>query len=256
MSIRPIIYEQPVNELIRTCLRLEHCFRQLSHTLAGSSLWDSHFTMISIIETSSLLDRPDLKTKLTQEFQRHRENLKKHNESPNVNHSKLNEILKQLDNVIVEIEQTIGKFNQPLKEDKFIEQIRQHLQSGSYHAADSPVYGAWLAQPTENRVAQLNRWCDRFSTIKKSVFLLLKLIRKSAVGRVCYAESGFYQEASDVDQNPSQLIQVEINNGHTVFPEISAGKHRLSIRFLTPSLESKPTQTRQNIKFTLTCCSF
>jgi cell division protein ZapD len=43
--------------------------------------------------------------------------------------------------------------------------------------------------------------------------------------------------------------------GSTVFPEISAGKHRFSIRFLEPQGTDRPAQTKQDIDFLFSSCA-
>ena len=49
-----IIYEQPLNERIRTFLRLEFLFAQASHHLHESSLWDSRCTLNSTLDILSI----------------------------------------------------------------------------------------------------------------------------------------------------------------------------------------------------------
>jgi cell division protein ZapD len=40
-----------------------------------------------------------------------------------------------------------------------------------------------------------------------------------------------------------------------VFPEISAGKHRFSIRFLVPQGKARPVQTEDTITFKISSCA-
>ena len=63
-----IVYEQPLNERMRTLLRLEHLFDQTNHALKESSAWDHRRAVSGIIEILSLLERADLKTEFIKEI--------------------------------------------------------------------------------------------------------------------------------------------------------------------------------------------
>lgn len=58
-----IIYEQPLNEIVRTCLRLEHVFHSAHHFLAKSNTWDYRAAVRALTEIMAILDRPDFKGK-------------------------------------------------------------------------------------------------------------------------------------------------------------------------------------------------
>src|SRR5579864_9452696 len=70
-----IIYEQPLNEIIRVCLRMEQLFQQLDHQLHDSSELGTRNVITFIINLLHLLDRPDLKAKLAKEMNHHLSNL-------------------------------------------------------------------------------------------------------------------------------------------------------------------------------------
>jgi cell division protein ZapD len=63
-AMEPVIYEQPVNEHVRVCLRLEQLFNQTLHWMRGTSAWDSRAAISALLEILNVLDRPDLKAKL------------------------------------------------------------------------------------------------------------------------------------------------------------------------------------------------
>ena len=66
-----IIYEQPLNEVIRVCLRLEQLFQQLDHQHGDLSPISLRLWVSLIINILNLLDRPDLKAKLAKELSHH-----------------------------------------------------------------------------------------------------------------------------------------------------------------------------------------
>ncbi len=248
-----ITYEQPVNELIRICLRLEHCFQQAEYYMQGDSVWDTRNVLTAINEILNIIDRPDLKTKLTQECQRHHENLEKLQHSPNIDITKLQHILDNLDTVRSQLHKTAGKFAQKLRENKFLEQIRQQLASGEAYAFDTPAYHCWLAQPVNTRIQQLSSWIKELNLIQTASRLLLQLTRQSNVAKPQTAVAGFYEQTLD-SQASWQLIRVLIPTNVSAYPEISVGRHRLCIRMLTPSNNEKATQTDADVNFSLACC--
>ena len=68
------------------------------------------------------------------------------------------------------------------------------------------------------------------------------------------AEGGFYQRSLDAG-SPCQLIRVAIQPDAGYYPEISAGRHRFTVRFMRlDSPEERPVQTDQDIRFRLSCC--
>ena len=50
-----IIYEQPLNEHMRVCLRLEHLFTQLHYGLDGAHALDSRSALAALVEILNLL---------------------------------------------------------------------------------------------------------------------------------------------------------------------------------------------------------
>ena len=58
-----IIYEQPLNELIRICLRLEYLFGLIKQ---GRKNTDNRQTIRAMLDILSITERPDLRTKLGQ----------------------------------------------------------------------------------------------------------------------------------------------------------------------------------------------
>ena len=51
------------------------------------------------------------------------------------------------------------------------------------------------------------------------------------------------------------LIRVLLPNGSKIFPEISGGQHRFTVRFLSWSgIDNRPTQTSADVRFLLALC--
>jgi cell division protein ZapD len=83
----------------------------------------------------------------------------------------------------------------------------------------------------------------------------LNVIRDSAAPRQVTAEKGFYQQALDPQQS-NLLLRISIPANRVYYPEISAGKHRYSVRFLNPMpIDKVPSQVKEDVPFLLSRCS-
>jgi cell division protein ZapD len=256
LPAEPVIYEQPINEHVRVCLRLEHLFNQVLHWMHGTQSWDSRAALAAILEILNVLDRPDLKTKLVKELGRYISVLSKFAETPHIDRGKLAAVQDEIEQTLHHLHGVQGRLAQPLRDNDFLTSIRQHLLTpGGGCSFDVPIYHYWLHQPPAERIAQLTHWMGWLKSIRMAVELTLRLIRQSSAPQLRAAEEGFYQATLDA-QTPYQLVRVALSPGAGVYPEISVGRHGLSIRFYTPSLTERSTQAKEEIKFHLTCCVF
>lgn len=252
---KKIVYEQPLNERIRAFLRLEFLFRQARHYVAGSSPWDSRAAMASIIEILTIFGRSDLKTEVMKELERHIAALARLEKNPDVDSSRLSELLDEMDVLVDRLHSMNGQIGSHLKQNEFLNSIRQRIgMPGGTCDFDLPFYHFWLEHPTDQRVRDLATWLSSFDSIAQAVKLILKLTRESALARPEVAEAGFYQRALDPNV-PYQLVRVTVPSDLPYYAEISGGRHRFTVRFLDQaSADSRPVQTDRDVEFELSCC--
>lgn len=251
-----ITFEQPLNEHIRVCLRLEHLFQQAIHNLRGASLWDTRMVILAIIDILNILDRPDIKGKLTKELSRHLANLSRLEHTPHVDREKLTSVLLELEDLIDLLHATSGKIGQELRDNDFLTSIRQYLMvPGGACGFDTPAYELWLHQPATDRIATLAHWVRILEPYLAAVTLLLKLTRQSSSSNAKVAQNGFFQATLD-PQAPCQLVRVSVASDLNVYPEISVSRHGICVRFFHLSLNEKAIQTHLEIPFKLTTCIF
>jgi cell division protein ZapD len=249
-----ITYEQPINELMRSCLRLEFLFKRVDYYLENFSIGEStEIIMDNLMDILNLLERPDLKSKLAQEFHRHVITFSRLSQLPNVNQVTLEKTLKQLEQLMTYFLHAQGKIAQALKDDPFIASIRTHFNSPGDCYIDSPMYVYWLNQSEKLREQQIHVWIDSLTQVRSAIDILLRITRESTVLKEVSAMDGFYHQNLN-PETPCQLIRVEIPKNLVVYPEISAGKHRMSIRFVSADA-LPPKQSDQTFEFYLACCS-
>lgn len=255
MTNNVIIYEQPLNELIRVCLRLEQVFLQIDHNLADQTTLGTRNVIVTIIQLLSLLDRPDIKAKLAKELTHHMALLAPLEKTPKIDQDKLQHLLKQLDELSRAFIDSSGKIGQNLREIELFNTLRLHLSSpGGGCSFDVPVYHYWLQRPLNERQATVQSWLEEFSKIRLAVELTLQLIREGTKTQKRVAEKGFYQEQLD-PQTSLRLIRVAVPPDIEAYPEISVSRHFVGVRFYSPNIYERPTQYPENISFLLSYCS-
>ena len=250
-----LVFEQPLNERIRTFLRLEHLFSQFEQHLSHDSAWDTHSALKAILDILGMVGRGDIKRETIKELERQNANLNAFIEIPDINHGRLSLLIDEQKKCIQDLHAIQGNVGQNLQQNELLNSIRQRITvPGGLCDFDLPVYSHWLNQSYEHRKAILVEWFTPFLALQKSIKLILQVIRDSHDSVDEVAESGFYQKNIEKDQQ-CLLIRVTLNGESNIFPEISAGKHRFSIRFLkshNPAHRSE--QVNENIQFQLACC--
>jgi cell division protein ZapD len=249
-----ITFEQPLNEYIRVCLRLEHLFSQVSQNINSHDEWQCRIALAGMLEALNVTDRPDLKSKITKALSQHAAVLTQLEEKPNVDHKKLQEILFELDSLMDSLYKTQDKMGHHLRNNSFLNNIRlQMANPGGASPFATPAFHLWLQHPAEQRIQNLNAWFAEFEQMRTAVKLLLQLTRGSTLPQSLVAHQGFYNHTLDPKLS-YHLLRVTVPINKQVYPEISVGKHRLSIRFLELNIHDRPAQTLHAIPFELTCC--
>ncbi|MCG7870171.1 MAG: cell division protein ZapD [Candidatus Thiodiazotropha taylori] len=251
-----IHYEHPLNERIRTFLRLEHLFMQVDHFRPLADIWSNRAAIEGLLSIMSVFGRSDLKTEILKELERHVSNLERVRQQPGVNMQALGLVLDDLEQAIHQVYRMDGQIARNLRNNEFLTSIMQRSSiPGGGCNFDLPQYHRWLNQPHEVRQDQMSEWMHELHPVREAVVLLLNLVRGSNLPSEEMAQQGFFQKSLE-PSSPAQLVRVGLPRHTNVFTEISGNKHRFSIRFLESIDTGKPTQSKQDIPFQLTTCIF
>lgn len=254
MQDASITFEQPLNEYIRVCLRLEYLFDRILQNIDEPSTWNCQIALEGMLEVLNVIDRPDLKSKFSKALSQHANALAQLEEKPHVDHTKLRNILIELDNLTDSLYKTPDKMGQELRNNPFLNNIRQHMANpGGTCPFSTAAYYLWLQQPFAIRNKNLHTWLGEFNQLRTAVKLLLHLTRGSAHPHNVVAVDGFYQQPLD-PKLAYHLVRVTTPLHQKVYPEISVGKHRLSVRFMELYIQDKALQVMRDIPFELTYC--
>jgi cell division protein ZapD len=251
-----ILYEQPLNERVRTFLRLEYLFKQAAYHLSRDTEWDSRATLTCILDILAIFGNSNLKSEVLKELERHATNLKRHEQNPNIDHTHLHSLLEKITAHIDSMHQINGQIASDLKSSDFLLSIRQRSAiPGGTCDFDLPAFHYWLKQPAKTRTRDLACWLGNFDEIGQSIQLILSLTRDSTPMKPTLAQAGLFQRSLDPNL-PFQLIRIALPAGLPYYAELSGGRHRFTARFLQFSIAAgdRSQQTAQDVEFELACC--
>jgi cell division protein ZapD len=252
---RPPEYEQPLNERMRTFMRLEFLYQQLLYNCELDSDWATRAMISSLLEIMAILTRGDVRSEVHKELDLQIENLEQFQSQPGVDDGRLGALLGNLVQSRKEIDAVGTQFMQPLKDCEFLSSIK-HRSSipGGTCDFDLPEYAHWLRQSFERRQQDLVLWLEAIRPICDAVTELLWLIRESAQPLDKTAINGMYQHRMQKDTS-CRLIRVTLPESNQLYPEISGSQHRFTVRFLEWStIDSRAVQTGHDINFKLSIC--
>ena len=250
------VYEQPLNEKVRAFLRLEKLFQQYAFHLKGGSDWNNRVAIDSILELLAYTTRSDIKLEAIKELERQHTRLERLSKRPQIDQEQLSSILKNIQDRMSELQAISGQLGLETKNIELLTSIAQKSSvPGSICDFDLPSYKHWLALPKEKRQEHIEGWFQPFSHLDRSVQLILDVLRHSAEDTEEIAQNGFFQMSLDMNQS-IQLLRISIPSNETCYPEVSAGKHRFSIRFMKnddPAM--RPDQCKEDVNFKLKMCT-
>tara|TARA_R110001606_G_scaffold399310_1_gene584806 strand:+ start:136618 stop:137388 length:771 start_codon:yes stop_codon:yes gene_type:complete len=251
-----IIYEQPLNERIRTFLRLEFLFARLDYALKHNDELSNRNAIDTLLSLLSVFERSDLKQEIAKELERLVSTLSALENTPGVDKRALDSLLDELDQILDSLHLSKSAIGQTLRENDFLYSIRQRASiPGGSCDFDLPAYHFWLRHtPYETRKQQLLNWLKQFASMRAAIEISLRLIRGSTGFIPATADAGFFQQNLDSSQC-NQLIRVQVMNDTSYYPEISGGKHRFTVRLMHFDINQRAKQAAENIDFSLSICT-
>ena len=251
----PVVYEQPLNERIRNCLRLAHLFTGIESDMHSGSAWNARGALIRMLEVSDFLVRTDIKGELIKELEREIATFNSLRNNPGVSPEALDETVQTINDVLSKLKAPDCQPGNILRNDELANQVRQRINiPGGTCSFDLPALHFWLNIQPDLRAEQLVEWMADLQIVDTATRTILSLIRGSSNPRIVTAGEGFYQQQID-PAVPCQIVRVVLSPDADIYPEISGGKHRFTIRFYSQrNTGSRAVQVADDIEFELHCC--
>jgi len=235
-----IIFEMPLNEHMRSLLRLERVFRETRRQIELSTASSHFFALKQIFLLLEFFERGEFKAELIKELDRELDYFTKLDSNPDVDLSKLKVFINQLGQLSAWFKNHHGKIGHQLLKQEFLSNAKQKLINGCARISfDAPFVKLFLTKPESIRREKLNEWLKAFKAIQTSVEVLLRLSRETGLYQTAFAEEGFYQQ--EMKHHEFKFIGIRLPKELNIYPEVSSGPKRFSIRFmcLDDSLKSK-----------------
>ncbi len=251
-----LVFEQPLNERMRTFLRLDFLYNQALHHNERASPWGSRAAMASLIDILALATRGDVRSDVLKELESQLSALNDFQSKPGVDTNRLKSLTSNLGRLRADLMNAGSAFLQPLRDSEFVSAIKHRSAiPGGTCEFDLPDYYFWLSQSEEARMRTFSQWLALLRPLCDAIAELLWLTRQNGRSRNEVAKGGSFAITFERD-NPLQLLRITLPGAAGIYPEISGSHHRCSVRFLTwNGLTTRPTQADADVPFVLTCCA-
>lgn len=249
-----IEYEFPLNERIRTLLRLEDLFARMEHFIGLNHGVDHHAALLTLFEIFEVASRADLKSELLQELERQKRTLYALHSNPAISENALDNILNKIEIASAGIFGISGKTGQHIRENEWLMGIKQRaVMPGGTCEFDLPSYHYWQKRDAQSRREDLKAWLAPFLPLRAGLVIVLRLLRESGKSLHFTAHNGSFQQMQG--GRFAQMLRVSLNRNLACIPEVGANKYAINIRFIAANYAAKSTLFEQDVSFDLTFCS-
>ena len=248
-------YDYPFNERIRILLRLEDLFIKVQHHAAGADEFSHHCALLVLFQILDLGDRSELKTDLLQELDRQKMVMDGLRGNPAIAEEILNEVIGEIEKTAASLRGMVGRIGQPLRENEWLMGVKQRAaMPGGACEFDVPSYHYWLGLPVESRQANIEAWLAPLLPLHDALRIILHILRGSGKMTRYLAPQGAFQQMLG-GAKPAQMLRVTLPDEATCFPEVSANKYAINIRFNCLDGAQKPRPCEADVTFDLTLCN-
>lgn len=251
---RLITYEYPINERVRTLLRLEDLFEKAIYFVRMDGPREHHIALATLFEILEVASRADLKVDLLQELERQRQTLLAFRNNPEISEEALSGALYEIEQASSSLLAMAGKIGQYLRENEWLMAIKSRIAiPGGVCEFDLPAYHFWQHRDAEARRHDLEAWITPMLPIRDALVIVLRLLRASGRAERQVANAGTFQLM--LGGRSAQMVRLRVARSECCLPEISANKYVLNVRFVRADGFHRSRQVEQDVEFELTFCN-
>jgi cell division protein ZapD len=252
---RLIAFEQPLNERMRMFLRVEFLHRQASLHAGHETEYGARAAVASLLEILAITGRGDVRADALKELDRHALRLNHYQSRPGVDGERLAKLMREIEDIRAALSAAGKHFLSSLRENEFLSAIRHRSAiPGGTCMFDLPDYGYWLKLPHGERSRQLGVWLGELKPLGDAVDQVLWLSREAATPVETVAPGGLYNQSLGKEDH-YDLVRVLVTRASGLYPEISAGQHRFTVRFAEwQGTEHRARQAASDVPFLLALC--
>jgi cell division protein ZapD len=250
-----IRYEHPLNERIRTLMRLEDLYARALFFTGETAPADHHAALLALFEIIDVAARADLKADILQELERQRQLLAPLRHNPAIEPQVLDSVLAEIDSVTANLLAQTGKVGAQLRENEWLMAIKQRTGiPGGACEFDLPAYHHWLNLDPPTRQHDLQGWLAPLLPIHSGLTIILRLLRDNGRTSRHTAYHGVFQLMLTTAK-VAQLLRLSLARDLPCVPEISANKYALNIRFVGVTGMDRGAVFDGDVEFDLMFCN-
>lgn len=248
-------YEFPFNERVRTFMRLEDLFQRVHHNVDCGHDYNHHCALIYLFQIVDIVDRADLKIELIQELDRQKNLMNQYRDSPKISEKVFNTLFDNMSFTVQNLREASNKLGQHIRSDEWLMTIKQRASiPGGVCEFDLPSYHYWLMQSQTIRQQDFVSWLQPFDAAYKAIEMILKMLRGSGATQQMTANQGMYQQMLS-GAKPAQMLAIQVDDSLACYPDVSANKYAINIRFNGFTDTHKALGLQNDIPFKLTLCN-
>ena len=250
-----ILYEHPLNEGIRTMLRLEHLFDRLGQLIGRDTPLDHHYALATLFEAVDVASRADLKADLLKELERQKTQLDAYRGNPSISPAALDGAIARIDRAWHGLNGLVGKAAQAPGGPEWLAGLRSRVGiPGGTCAFDLPAYHAWQQADAPQRRGDLLRWSAPLAPLAEALRVLLGLLRDTGVPQRVAASGGRYQQSLPAGRN-ALLLRLRLDRAARLVPEISGHRLMVQVRLMAQDSDGRLRPSGSDAPFELTLCA-
>lgn len=250
-----ILYEHPLNERVRTYLRMEHMFHRLSSLIHRDTALDHHYALHALFELLDVASRADIKSDVLKDLEKQKQHLNGYRGNPVIAEQVLDQVIGEIDSAFTQLNQMNGKCGQDLQDNEWLMGIRSRIFiPGGTCEFDLPAYFSWQHKRPEVRRKNLMDWCTSLQPLMSGIVLLLRLLREAGVTHRVIAVGGHFQQSLPAGRSV-QLLRIRLPRESGLIPEVSGNRLMLSIRLMQMVDDARLQAAGTDTPFDLSLCA-
>lgn len=248
------IYELPLNERLRTFMRIEFLYSRLKYFVSNlDDNWQTRTVIHTLLEIYSILSRTDVRREVLADLDRYIMQMQRFQSAPDADNNMVNDVLEDLDLIKNQVMSIGTDYLLKLREDEFIASLlHRHTLPGGKAEFDMPKYKFFLESDKKYVALQINKWMNIIRPICEGIDKLMWIIRESNEPIATVAVGGQYNHQIE-RRTQISLVRI-ITNDSDVYPEISGGRHLIAVRFCKLNKDGFYIQFEDNVDFKISLC--
>jgi cell division protein ZapD len=248
-----ILFEYPFNERIRALMRLEALLDRMIFFAKPGDARHHQVALAALFDLLDATERTDVKGSVLQDLERQRNVLASLKDHPSVDEKTLAAMLVELEKVAGNLT-AVGKTGQELRANEWLSSLRGKLAlPGGGTQVDMPSFHAWQYRTEAERCSDLARWMSTLMPLHAGISMVMRLLRETGQATDAVAPKGAFQQM--LAGKTYQLLRVWVEESLGVFPEISANKYMVWIRYSAQDGEHRPHAVTHDVNFKMTLCA-